>query len=1037
MVFSRALYRLFGLLAVLLWPNVILRAQQNLVTTSLGSQLPAPQELYFTPNLGQWLDENPSLAQAVIPGGAVFITNQGIRILTEADNNIERKHQIHHFRGKDTQFTLAYHVTQLDFLQAKTPTDVVFEEPAYWKENYFLGHEISRWKSVTPFQKVTLKNLYPGIDIAIYFHQQTLEFDWIIHPGADPSQIGLQVDDQTQVTLQKNTLNLSTSVGTFQINAPKAYQRQPLRTKARTVACKYLLNNNTIRLQVGKYDPKSPLTIDPILVFSTYSGSQGDNFGFTATYDTSGCLYAGGIVDAYSRKYPVTLGAFQTTYGGGGMGAPPVQLPCDISISKYSPDGTKLLFATYMGGDDDEYPHSLCVDPFNNLLIFGTTLSYNFPVHPDSAAFLNHRGDYDIFVNKLSSNGSKLLGGTFIGGNDADGFQTESPFTALVYNYADNYRGDVTTDDDGNIYVATCTRSTNFPTTPGALQSKPTGETDAAILCLNNNLSKLKWATLMGGTEDDAAYSIKVDDSAHVYIGGGSVSASSFPMKGASYRNTPVGSIDGFIAQFNKNTGAYNVGTYWGSVDYDQIYFIDLDINNKVYFTGQTEGTITRSPGTYGKNNTSQFIGRFSNDLKTLEFITTFGNRTSGIPELSPSAFMVDNCYNIYFSGWGSNIGVGNAGTTGGLPITSDAHQKSTDNNDFYLIVLGKDAKTLKYASYFGGNLSDDHVDGGTSRFDNRGIIYQSVCASCPNSPPGLNDFPTSPTNVAFKNNVSVRCSNASFKLDFRLGYSIDAQFAAKPETICLNKPIDFQPIRKYNATYLWEFGDGDTSHKFNPSHLYRDTGTYSVKLTVTDSNSCNATASYTKKVRITLSPKAAISAEFIPCKPGVNLILDITNGDSILWNFGDGTPIQRTTGNGVVKRNYQYSAGQYTANIIIKNAASGCTDSLTLPLQINSDSTHEVKIANVFTPGNADGKNDCFRVYGISTSCEKAELRIFNRYGERIFYTKNLDECWNGRVNNEGPILPAGTYFYQLDIVNSPYHQSPKLYSGVIQLIR
>jgi hypothetical protein len=176
-VSSRALYRLFGLLAVLLWPNVILRAQQNLVTTSLGSQLPAPQELYFTPNLGQWLDENPSLAQAVIPGGAVFITNQGIRILTEAANNIERKHQIHHFRGKDTQFTLAYHVTQLDFLHAKTPTNVVFEEPAYWKENYFLGHESSRWKSVTPFQKVTLKNLYPGIDIAIYFHQQTLEFD--------------------------------------------------------------------------------------------------------------------------------------------------------------------------------------------------------------------------------------------------------------------------------------------------------------------------------------------------------------------------------------------------------------------------------------------------------------------------------------------------------------------------------------------------------------------------------------------------------------------------------------------------------------------------------------------------------------------------------------------------------------------------------------------------------------------------------------------------------------------------------------------
>jgi gliding motility-associated-like protein len=121
----------------------------------------------------------------------------------------------------------------------------------------------------------------------------------------------------------------------------------------------------------------------------------------------------------------------------------------------------------------------------------------------------------------------------------------------------------------------------------------------------------------------------------------------------------------------------------------------------------------------------------------------------------------------------------------------------------------------------------------------------------------------------------------------------------------------------------------------------------------------------------------------------------------------------------------------------VVKNAASGCADSLSIPLQINSDSTHEVKIANAFTPGNADGKNDCFRVYGISSTCEKAELRIFNRYGERIFFTKDLNECWNGRVNNDGLILPAGTYFYQLDIIESQYIPSPKKYEGVIQLLR
>lgn len=1016
---------------------VKLGAQNSLVQATLPASNASQGQLYFTPNVGQWPGENPSIAQAVIPGGAVFLTKTGLKILTEAPENMAIKHQIHHHRGKDTQFTLRHHVSEIAFLNTQEPREVVFSNPAPWYENYFLGNQPDFWKSVRPCRTIVLKNIYPQIDIQIYFNQQTLEFDWIIHPGADPSTIGFSVDDQTNLSLSRNKLHLETSVGQFKIESPRAFQKQTLKKKAKSVECKYIVNQREVTLQLGKYDKQEALIIDPILVFSTYSGSQGDNFGFTATYDSSGCLYAGGIVDATSRKYPVTAGAFQTTYGGGGIGAPPVQLPCDISISKYASDGSKLLFATYMGGDDDEYPHSLCVDPNNNLLVFGTTLSTNFPVHPDSTIFTQHKGDYDIFINKLSSNGSTLLGGTFIGGNDADGFQTENPYTALVYNYADNYRGDITTDDEGNVYIATCTRSTNFPTTSGALQSKPKGETDAAILCLNNTLTQLKWATLLGGAEDDAAYSIKVDDSAHVYIGGGSLISNNFPMNGSGYKSTPIGDIDGFVARFHKNTGTYQVGTYWGTSAYDQIYFIDLDINNKVYFTGQSEGVIPRTAGTYGKNNTSQFIGRFSNDLKSLEFITTFGNRTNGIPELSPSAFMVDNCYNIYFSGWGSNIGVGNAGTTGGLPITSDAHQKTTDNNDFYLIVLGKDAKTLKYASYFGGNLSDDHVDGGTSRFDNRGIIYQSVCASCPNSPPGLNDFPTSPSNVAFKNNVSVRCSNASFKLDFRLGYSIDAVFAAQPEVICLNNGIQFQPLRRYNATYLWEFGDGDTSHTFNPSHLYKDTGTYMVKLTVTDSNSCNATATYSKKVRITLSPKVTYRTELIPCKPGIDILLDIANGDSILWNFGDGSAIERTAGNGLIKRNYQYAAGQYTAKIVVKNTASGCTDSLSIPMQINSDSTHEVKIANVFTPGNGDGNNDCFRVYGISPSCEKAELRIFNRYGERIFFTKNLGECWNGRVNNDGLILPAGTYFYQLDIIESQYIPSPKKYEGVIHLIR
>ena len=169
------------------------------------------------------------------------------------------------------------------------------------------------------------------------------------------------------------------------------------------------------------------------------------------------------------------------------------------------------------------------------------------------------------------------------------------------------------------------------------------------------------------------------------------------------------------------------------------INFIEVDLDKRVYATGQTEGALARTTNTYGKDNAKQFISALKPSLDSVYFSTTFGNRTT-LPELSPSAFMVDNCYNIYFSGWGSF-----SGTTVDLEITPDANQKTTDGSDFYLVVLNKNAERVVYASYFGGDTSEDHVDGGTSRFDKTGVVYQSVCASCPNAPPGLQDFPTSP----------------------------------------------------------------------------------------------------------------------------------------------------------------------------------------------------------------------------------------------------------------------------------------------------
>ena len=219
----------------------------------------------------------------------------------------------------------------------------------------------------------------------------------------------------------------------------------------------------------------------------------------------------------------------------------------------------------------------------------------------------------------------------------------------------------------------------------------------------------------------------------------------------------------------------------------------------------------------------------------------------------------------------------------------------------------------------------------------------------------------------------------------------------------------------------------------------------FTATLTVVDSNSCNARATYSKKIRVGLVPSGGGYASITPCKPGVDFVIDMNFYDSILWDFGDGSKIDRTgladlnqykDAKGVLRRNYQYIAGQYEATFLVKNQKSGCIDTIKIPVQMNTDSTHEMKIANVFTPNN-DGKNDCFRVFGIAPECEEAEIRIFNRWGERVYYSKNLTDCWNGKVDNTGPELPSGTYFYQLDVLKSPFVPTPKHLAGSINLIR
>ena len=174
-------------------------------------------------------------------------------------------------------------------------------------------------------------------------------------------------------------------------------------------------------------------------------------------------------------------------------------------------------------------------------------------------------------------------------------------------------------------------------------------------------------------------------------------------------------------------------------LSFDQVYFIDLNANGDVFCYGQTAGHMPITSGVYRNVNSGQFLQKFSPDLSALEFSTVFGSgSTNGlvIPNISPTAFLVNDCNNIYMAGWGGFVNSSTQtgywqSSTNGMPITSDAYQKTTSGSDFYFMVLNGDATELVYSTYLGGNSSKTHVDGGTSRFDKYGIVYHAVCSGC------------------------------------------------------------------------------------------------------------------------------------------------------------------------------------------------------------------------------------------------------------------------------------------------------------------
>lgn len=900
------------------------------------------QKVDYVENKGQWGTQ--ALYMAKFTGGRVFVKHNSLMF---DYYDVEKLHSIHHkhderIHENDIINCHAYEV----ILNNSSDLMLYSNKMKSYKNNYFIGDKDNWASNASVYEELIAKDVYPYIDLKLYSSNTNFKYDFIVHPNGNINKISLTYTGTDNMQLKDGKLVIKTSIGEVYEQKPYAYQI--INGEKKVVEANYVLNNQTLSFQIGNYNKNIDLIIDPTLVASTYSGSTETIYGHTATFDTAGNIYSAGA--GFSPGgLPVSPGAYQTTYGGGR----------DMCINKFSPDGSTQIYATYLGGSNDDYPHSL-IDFEDKLYILGTSESANFPTTA-TAYDQTHNGSSDIVVAILDPTGSTLLGSTFVGGSNDDGLNEINDWNTFYANYGDDYRGEIITDNLGNAYIASVSSSNNFPTSASAFQTTNVGGQDGVVFKLDNTLSNLTFSTYFGGANDDACYGIKENNN-KIYVSG-TANSNFIPATGGAFPSYN-GQAEGFIVAFDATASSLLHASYFGTPSNEQAFFVEIDQYDDVYILGQSDGTINATTGVYN-GGSSVFISKFSNDLSTHIFTSTTEN-------MAPVAFLVDDCDYIYASGHGG------LSSLSGFDLTPDAIQSSSAG--FYLMALEPGATALNFGTYYGS--SGSHVDGGTSRFDKKGVVYQATCSST--------GFPT--TSSAYStNSASGGYDVTVFKIDFELGAQ-PALFAPFPK----DQEFVFEENRCFDVIANGGFGGAQVL-----LDLQSD--------------------AFAKGMYATLPPQklnGLYDFNYIDTNgsvPTTATDYDVTQlsnttfeglgnvGARLCWNPNDCDVLE-----------------QESYNLTLTSLAMRCDSTLdslvrNVTIRIVRDTSNPF-VPNVFSP-NGDGLNDVYKLpEDEHDKCyDVVNIQIYNRWGTLVFESDDPLFQWDG-TDTKGNLLNQGTYYALLE---------------------
>lgn len=556
------------------------------------------------------------------------------------------------------------------------PTDKGLDESP-GKSNYFLGKDSTRWRrNITTYSKVQYQNVYPGVDLIYYGNRRQLEYDFVVAPGTSPEVIELDFEgvDTLGISPSGDLALQAANQQILHIRKPSTYQ--DIDGIRHEISSDYAVNKRCVSFRVGAYDATKPLIIDPVLVYSTPLGGNDGEAGYAITTDSAGNVYVTG--DTNSIDFPATR-SFQRASNGS----------TDVFVAKLSANGTKVLYSTYLGGGDADVGYGIAVDPAGDIYVTGDTRSTDFPLKKPFQSALG--GDVDVFVTKLSADGSRLLYSTYIGG-------------------ANGERGNsLAVDGAGNAYITGYTNSTNFPTGNALQNNFGGGNADAFVLKLNSTGSALLYSTYLGGGNDrpDIGTGITTDADGNAYVTGFTNSRDFPTVKPLQPFRGPT---DVFVTKLSA-TGSIVYSTHLGGGADDEAMAIAIDVARNVYITGHTESPdFPTTAKAFSRACVAipadipigdiclggdAFISKISSDGSTLVYSTY----VSGSGFEVGRGIAVDSAGNAYVAGLTSSDD---------FPLVNPL-QKTFGGGDFdaFVIKLNPSGSGLVYCTYLGGSYDD------------------------------------------------------------------------------------------------------------------------------------------------------------------------------------------------------------------------------------------------------------------------------------------------------------------------------------------